>query len=169
MLQIQAYDRFVPYHWVYFKYITMKKLILMLVAFATAGYANAQTLSDANVPAAVKSALSQKYPSVKKVNWEKEGGNYEAVYTLNGTENSAVLNEKGNILETEIELKQSQLPAQALQYLSKNYPNKKISGAAKTTSADGKVLYEAQVNGKEIMFDTAGKLVKKSQEEEDED
>lgn len=101
--------------------------------------------------------------------WEKEGGNYEAVYTLNGTENSSVLNAKGDILETEIELKQSQLPAQALQYLSKNYPNKKISGAAKTTFAGGKILYEAQVNGKEIMFDTAGKLVKQSQEEEDED
>ncbi|MBF9252238.1 PepSY-like domain-containing protein [Pontibacter sp. 172403-2] len=147
----------------------MKKLFLMLIAVATAGYANAQTLSDSNVPAAAKAALSQKYPSIKSVKWEKEGGNYEAVYTLNGTENSAVLNAKGNILETEMGIKPSQLPAQARQNLSEKYPNQKITEAAKITSASGKVTYEAEVKGKDVLFDTNGNFVKQSQEEEDED
>jgi len=147
----------------------MKKLIFMLVALATTGYASAQILSEANVPAAVKSAFTQKYPSVEGVKWEKEDGNYEAVYTLKGTENSAVLNPQGNILETEAEIKQSQLPPQVLNYFSKNYPNQKILEAAKRTTASGKVIYEAAVNGKDILFDTSGKLVKQTTEEEDED
>ncbi len=37
-----------------------------------------QRVKTADVPAAVKAALQQKYPSASGVGWEREKGNYEA-------------------------------------------------------------------------------------------
>ncbi|WP_347159155.1 PepSY-like domain-containing protein [Pontibacter chitinilyticus] len=147
----------------------MKKLLLMFAALAATGYASAQTLPAAKVPATVTAAFAQKYPAVQEVKWEKENGNYEAGYTLTGTENSAVLDASGNILETETAIPQAQLPTQAQQYLAKNYAHQKITETAKITAASGKVTYEAEVNGKDVLFDSSGKFMKKSQEEDDED
>ena len=63
------------------KKIITEKLILCAVITGfvlLAAQLNAQAIKSGEVPTAVKSALSAKYPSVSKVNWENEKGNYEA-------------------------------------------------------------------------------------------
>lgn len=50
----------------------MKKLIFLLAIVATVSFANAQKISEKEVPAVVKSVLQKKYPNAKELKWEKK-------------------------------------------------------------------------------------------------
>lgn len=138
----------------------MKKLIFLLVAMAGVSFANAQKVSDKEVPVAVKSALQKKFSNAQELKWEKENGNYEAGFEVAKTDYSVLINASGNILETEIEIKMAELPANAKNYVSKNYAGQKIKELAKITDSKGVTTYEVEVNGKDLIFDNMGKFLK---------
>ena len=66
----------------------------------------------------------------------------------------------GNILETEVEINMDNLPANAKSYISKNYAGQKIKESAKITDSKGAVTYEAEVNGKDLIFDSNGNFIR---------
>jgi uncharacterized membrane protein YkoI len=138
----------------------MKKLFFLLATVASVSFANAQKVSDKDVPAMVKSALQKNYPNAKELKWEKEKGNYEVGFELAKTGYSVLIDASGNILETEIEIKMDALPANAKAYVSKNYAGQKIKEVAKITNSKGGVTYEVEVKGKDLVFDNAGKFLK---------
>lgn len=138
----------------------MKKLIFLLVAVASVSFANAQKISDKDVPSVVKSVLLKNYPNAKELKWEKEKGNYEVGFELAKTDYSVLIDASGNILETEIEIKMDALPANAKTYVSKNYAGQKIKEVAKITNSKGVVTYEVEVKGKDLIFDNSGKFLK---------
>lgn len=138
----------------------MKKLIFLLVAVAEVSFANAQKISDKDVPSVVKSVLLKNYPNAKELKWEKEKGNYEAGFEVAKTDYSVLIDASGNILETEIEIKMDALPATAKIYVSKNYAGQKIKEVAKITDSKGFTTYEVEVNGKDLIFDNSGKFLK---------
>lgn len=138
----------------------MKKLIFLLAAVASVSFANAQKVSDKDVPAMVKSALQKNYPNAKELKWEKEKGNYEVGFELAKTDYSVLIDASGNILETEIEIKMDALPANAKAYVSKNYAGQKIREVAKITNSKGVVTYEVEVKGKDLIFDNSGAFIK---------
>jgi hypothetical protein len=45
--------------------------------------------------------------------------------------------------------------------VKKNFPGAKITEAGKVTDASGKTRYEAEVKGKDLVFDEAGNFLKK--------
>ncbi|WP_461129666.1 PepSY-like domain-containing protein [Spirosoma aerophilum] len=112
------------------------------------------------VPAAAKTTVARLYPGVKAVKWEKEGGNYEAGLTHNGKELSLVIDAKGNVLETETTIRVSSLPATVRDYVTKHHAGKKIKEAAEIVDANGRKTYEAEVGGKDLMFDANGQFIK---------
>jgi hypothetical protein len=63
-------------------------LILLGILFILPSFA--QKVKSNDVPAAVKSALQQKYPDAKNVYWEKEHGNYEANWGGKSKEDNSV-------------------------------------------------------------------------------
>jgi len=138
----------------------MKKL-LSLVALATAiGFsACAQKLDASKVPASVKATFEKQYPGVS-VKWEKEDGKYEAGFKQNGNTMSALYEANGTMTESEMDIKVSDLPASVLAYVKENYKGKKIKEGAKITKSDGTVNYEAEVDGKDVIFDAKGKFLK---------
>ncbi len=138
----------------------MKKLIFLLAAVASVSFANAQKVSDKDVPAVVKSALLKNYPNAKELKWEKENSNYEAGFKVKQTDYSLLLAASGNIVETEVAIAITALPTSVNTYVAKNYPGKKIKEAAKITDAKGVITYEAEVNGKDLIFDNSGKFLK---------
>jgi len=117
--------------------------------------AQAQKINGAKVPASVKTAFQKAHPAVK-VKWEMEQANYEAGFTLNGKETSEVYAPSGMLLETESAIKSSELPATVLAKLK----GMKIAKAAKITKANGTIQYEAEVKGKDLLFDANGNTVK---------
>lgn len=142
----------------------MKKLILMTVAAMITSLTFAQKTQDKNVPVAVKSAFQKQYPDAKEVKWEKENGNYEAEFEIGETDYSVLIDASGNIIETEIEISVDALPANAKEYVSKNHVGQKIKEAAKITDAKGKVTYEAEIKGIDLLFDSNGNFIKEVKE-----
>lgn len=139
----------------------MKKIMLSgLLALGVSAAAQAQKISSEKVPAAVTKAFALRYPTVKTVEWEKEDGNYEAGFKIDGVEYSVLLDATGNITETENEIPTDKLPAACLTYLSTNHPQKKIKEAAQIIDAGSRVWYEVELEHGDLIFDADGKFVK---------
>lgn len=134
----------------------MKKIIgtLMLSACLFAASFAQKNIAD-KVPANVKAAFAKLHPAVN-AKWEKEKQNFEAAFKVNGKSTSEVYNAKGELLETETELALNNLPAEVQAKLK----GLKVKETAKITKADGSVVYEAEVKGKDLLFDAKGNAVK---------
>ena len=136
----------------------------MSALFATIGFAAcAQKLDASNVPAAVKAAFAKQYPGIT-AGWEKEDGNYEVNFKQNGNTMSALYEANGTLTEAEMDIKVSDLPATVQSYIKEHYKGKTVKEAAKITKADGTVNYEAEVSGKDVIFDAAGKFIKEAKD-----
>jgi len=138
----------------------MKKLVLMTVAAMITSLTFAQKMQEKDVPAPVKTAFQKNFPQAKVEKWEKEGGNFEAEFELNKSEQSVLFDAQGIIIETEIEIEISQLPNGVLDYVKTNYKGQSVKEAAKITDTKGTVTYEAEIKGRDLLFDSNGKFIK---------
>lgn len=121
----------------------------------------AQRVKSSDVPAGVKAALQQKYPSASGVTWEKEKGNYEANWGGASKEDNSVLFTPAAVfIEQVVAMPVAQLPAGAAVYVHAHYPGAKIAEAGKVTDAEGRTRYEAEVKGKDMLFDEKGNFIK---------
>jgi len=138
----------------------MKKILIMSALLAVVGFsAFAQKLDASKVPDAVKKSFAKKYPLVT-ANWEKEGVKFEANFKQNGNTMSALIQPNGIITETEITIKVSELPTAVLTYVKQHFRDKTIKEGAKITKLDGTVNYEAEVAGKDVLFNEKGIFLK---------
>ena len=137
----------------------MRRSVIIVVVLVLSTIAFAQKVKATKVPEIVTKSLMTKYPNAKNIKWDKEENNYEASFENNKTENSVLFNLNGKIIETEVEISTAQLPKSILSYLSKNYKDQKVKEAAKIISKKGIVTYEAEINGKDLIFDENGKLL----------
>jgi len=139
----------------------MKLLFAVVIAVAAIN-AKAQDLKTKDVPAVVKSALAKKYPEATKVSWEKEKGNYEANWGgKSGEDNSVTFTPSGNFVEIVKAISVSDLPKTVAPYVKAHYKGAKITEAGRVTDATGKTLYEAEIKGKDLIFDENGNFLKK--------
>jgi hypothetical protein len=141
----------------------MKRKLLFAVAIVAAAISvKAQDLKSANVPAAVKSELTKRYPEATKVSWEKEKGNFEANWGgKSGEDNSVVITPAGSFVEIVKAIKISDLPASVAPYVKAHYKGAKIKEAGRVTDAAGKTMFEAEIKGGDLIFDENGKFLKK--------
>ncbi len=138
----------------------MKKVLMSAVAItAITISACAQKLDASKVPAAVKASFAKQYPGAT-AKWEKEDGKFEAGFDHNGHEMSALFEANGTMTESEMEIKVSELPAAVMQYVNTHHKGETVKEAAKITKANGEVNYEAEVKGKDLIFDASGKFLK---------
>ena len=120
----------------------------------------ATRFSTTNVPPAVKAAVTRLYPTVTAIQWEQEGKNYEASLTYKGRHESVLLAANGTLLETEIRIPATQLPASVRQYVTRHYRGKAIDEAAEIHRANGQKTYEAEVAGKDLLFSDTGAFIR---------
>jgi hypothetical protein len=125
----------------------------------------AQNIQNKDIPQVVKEKFASSFTGATHVKWTKEKSDFEASFRNGKKEMSVNFNEKGNIIETEIEIKVADLPAVIKNSVSKDYPGYKITEAAKIESK-GIVTWEAEVTrGKDkmdVIYDEQG--VQKSKE-----
>lgn len=138
----------------------MKIIAILFGAVLAMSCSSAQKISEKEIPAVVKTALQKNYPNAEEVKWDKEKANYEAEFEVNETDYSVLMDASGKILETEIEIESNELPANTKAYITKNYADKKIKEAAKITDNKGTVTYEAEIKGKDVIFDSNGNFIK---------
>jgi hypothetical protein len=140
----------------------MKKTFLfpsMLIALAI--NAHAQDIKSKDVPVEVKKALAAKYPNATRVNWEKEKGNYEANWGgKSGEDTSVQFTPAGAFVEEVNVISVSQLPASVAVYVKAHYNSAKIKEAGKVIDASGRRMFEAEIKGKDLLFDESGNFIK---------
>ena len=145
----------------------MKSIVLSLVTILLSTIAFGQTSKEknthkhVNIPTEVKAAFDKQFAGISP-KWEKEGDNYEAEFESDNKETSAVFTKTGSLVETEVEIKTEELPKTAAEYVAKNHKGATIKDAAKITDAKGTITYEAEVKGKDLIFDGQGNFVKAS-------
>lgn len=153
----------------------MKKLLLLFVCMAFVMGISAMNQKDEKIPAAAKTGFATKFPDAQKVKWSVEKpGEFEAEFKQNGTQTSVLVDDKGNMLETETRIKEAELSQGVKDAIAKDFAGYKIDKIEKVTDTNGVTTFEMEaVKGKdkfEISFDSNGKLLsKESLKEEKED
>lgn len=152
----------------------MKKVLIGIgLVFASATAIACTTESKDKVPQVVKDAFAKKFPTAKKVDWEKENKNeWEAEFKLNKVEYSANFLEDGTWKETEHEIDKKEVPKNVILSLESSFPGYKIEEAEISETAEG-MVYEFEIEkGKseiEVAIDVNGKVIKKQSEENEDD
>ena len=114
--------------------------------------------SQTNVPSAVQSSFTKLFPGITVKKWDKEGSSYEANFSKDAKTMSATFDADGTWKETETDIRVAELPAPVLSYIKSNY-EAGIKEAAIIETPKGK-MYEAEVKGKDLLFDMDGKFLK---------
>ncbi|HEY2583992.1 MAG TPA: PepSY-like domain-containing protein [Mucilaginibacter sp.] len=156
----------------------MKTIIKAIIAIAMMGLisfnTNAQKTND--VPQAILTSFSYKYPQAQLKNWKEKEGAYVASFTMDNKKYRACYSKDGNWLNTEREIKHtSDLPADLRSYLkTSTYASWKIDDMKRvhTPSQDmyqvlvdnhggNSLRYEDAVSAEDrlLSFDDGGKLI----------
>ena len=145
----------------------MKTLIASIsIAFVAAGITSFTTSQTQDVPELVKTAFSKKFPSVKKVDWEKESDTeWEAEFRMNRTEYSANFSLDGRWLETEHEISKKEIPQNIKATLVSEFNDYIIEEAEVSETSSGSV-YEFELEKGEKMLEVAFNLEGKKLKEE---
>ena len=141
------------YHYSLNTFSAMQKLLLLLVLCFIGSF----TMYAQKTPsAAITSAFHQKFSNVQELEWEMEkNGEWEAEFEQGGVDMSATFSATGQWLETETEINTTDLPTPVQAALK----GKKVKEAAKILRADGSTVYEAEVKGKDLLYDAGGTLL----------
>ncbi|MEI6276024.1 MAG: PepSY-like domain-containing protein [Prolixibacteraceae bacterium] len=143
----------------------MKNLLMLFAGVLFVLGVSAQKPKE-EIPAAAKSGFSAKFPAAQKVKWSIEKpGEFEVEFTLNKVEQSCLIDAKGNLVESEIEIRENELPQAVKTTINKDFSGFKLDEIEKATDAKGVVSFEMEAaKGKdkwELSFDPNGKLLSK--------
>ena len=132
----------------------MQKMMLMLAVFLVVGFsASAQKKRP---PAAVLTTFNEKFSNVEELKWKKEkSGEWEASFEQEEVDMSANFSADGKWVETETEIKVSNLPAPVLAAVK----GKRVREAARIDRADGSTVYEAEIKRNDFLYDPNGNLI----------
>ena len=101
-------------------------------------------------------AFEKDFPKIKP-SWRKEYSgddkdklSYDADFTVNNTNMTAVYSAIGIFKVLEVEIKPADIPSKISNYFAKNYPKNKIRKAARLITNSNKITYEIGIiiNGK---------------------
>ncbi len=143
----------------------------MLVSMILAVFSFSACGQNKDVPAKVKTAFEQKFPTAQKVKWDKENETeWEAEFKMNGEEYSANFTTAGQWMETEYEIEKSAIPQAVKQTLDTKFAGYDIEEAEISETTNGRVYEFAIEKGDsemEVAISPDGKVVKKEVKKEE--
>ena len=146
------------------KIISAAIIVISIFTFASTGN---------KAPQKVKEAFSKKFPTVKKVKWEKENATeWEAEFKINKVEYSANFLEDGTWQETEHEIDEKTIPHNIKTVLTEAFPGYEIEEAEISETNNGTVYefeFEKGENNMEVVIVFDGNIIKKEHFAEGED
>lgn len=139
------------------KKLSFLAILLFAIVFSSCG-------QKKEVPQNVKSAFEKKFTNASSVKWDQEKtGEWEAEFKMNGKEYSANFDEQGKWLETEYEIKETQIPAAVKNTISKDFAGYKLKESEISETAKGKAYEFELVKDKEkveVAIAEDGKIIK---------
>ena len=142
----------------------MKKIVV-LICLLTSLLGYSQKITPEKFPGIVKQAFAKKFPSTTDVKYEMEKKDYEINFKVNGVEMSANFDATGKWLETETEIKESDLSKEISSSVVKNFAGFKISEVAKVETPNKGLIFEMDLKkdkeGYEVQFSPNGDVLKK--------
>ena len=152
----------------------MKNVILItLLSVVFTIQSCTQKSDNVKVLEKILTSFKSKFPDAIKIKWEMENETeWEADFELNGQKYSANFNSNGEWVETEFEIKPSEIPIVIRSILDQNFTDYEIEKAEISETASGKSYeFEVEVGEEEfeLAIDSKGKLTKKKKSEENEE
>jgi hypothetical protein len=145
----------------------MKKIIVLLSAcllFAFLGYA--QNIPAEKVPAPVKESFAKKFPAATSVEYKMEKSDYKVTFKDKAVGMSANFNSRGEWLETQTIMIESDLPKEVLTSVATNFVGYVITDITKINGPDNVINYEMQLKkgtvAEKIKFSPKGEILKKT-------
>jgi hypothetical protein len=142
----------------------MKHFSIMPFLFLIHSLVVGQKLDPSNVPGKVKSTFAKLFPGIQKISWEREAGDYEANFKMDGQSISALFKPDGSFIESELAIKINELPESIREYMKERYKKFPVREASRIIAASGVITYEAGIKGKDIIFDIRGSFLKEQQD-----
>jgi|GEM_PF-5287793 len=103
-------------------------------------------LGGIKVPAAAKDHFKTVHPNATAIHWSQEADKkYEVEFKEDKHEMSVTYSEKGDVLETEREITEAELPGTVLDAARKINPKAKMKEFAIITRANGTKVYEVEL------------------------
>ena len=125
-----------------------------------------QEITAEKVPAAVKEAFAKKFPAVTDVKYQMEKTDYKIAFKDKEVGMSANFNSKGEWLETETIMIESDLPKEVLTSVATNFTGFMITEITKSEGPDNVLNYEMILKkdkeGYEVKFSPKGDILKKT-------
>jgi len=137
----------------------MKRFLMLCLTVATISV-SAQKVSESKVPEVVKAVFTKGYPGTAG-KWVKEDGNYEVSFDKDTKKMTLVIAPAGSLVQTEYAITSAELPKGAVDYLAVHAKGVKLDEMAHILKPNGEIQYEAEVKGKDILFDKDGKFLSK--------
>jgi Putative beta-lactamase-inhibitor-like, PepSY-like len=139
----------------------MKNILFVIILMILSSAVFAQK----DVPQAVKTAFAQKFSNAKVGKWVKEkDGSFEAEFDVKGKDQSANFSATGEWLETETEIKKSEIPQPVLTAFYAKFGQIKIKEACKIEFSNKPMQYELEYKKGlkmiEVIYDAEGNLLK---------
>lgn len=131
--------------------------MLAIAGFLTSSYAQTLTIND--VPAAVTKTFNKTHPKVDTVQWSKTGDAFKASYMVKAKNMAVTYTALGKLKETESQISVAALPTTVLKYINENYPKDVVKWSSTVTNAKGKLIYAVKIQGKDLTFDSNGKII----------
>jgi hypothetical protein len=141
----------------------MTNILFILLTAIFLHSACSRKLKESQVPVAARTTFEKKYGGLKG-SWDKEESNYEVNFKKDGKEMSVVIDENGTIVETETDIPVADLPTTVQDYIKQHYQGMVIKEASMITKENGEVNYEAEVDDKDVVFDSNGKFIKEEKD-----
>ncbi|MCB2205527.1 PepSY-like domain-containing protein [bacterium] len=128
--------------------------------------------AQADIPPAVSKAFDVKFPGAVDLRWDKEDAKtYEAEFTMDGSEMSALFDASGTWMETETSIKTRDLPQAVHETIAKQFSGYDIEDAEQIEDAKGSISYEVELENEEhsveVVFTADGHVLKQKAEKED--
>lgn len=131
----------------------------------------AQKITSDKVPSNIRATFKQSFPEATKVKWIMEDKvNYEVEFKIHNQEQSVVYDSNGKWIESEIEIKASQLPESVMQTIKTQFKGYKIEEASQIEDTKYGKGFEVEIEKgertMEVRFSATGEILNQKTEEE---
>ena len=143
----------------------MKKIVLILMAAFLMGISisNSFAVREGKVPTCVKSTFYSQFPYAESIHWTKgKSGAYDVKFSMNENVATAMFNDKGVMLESQIVYFNDDVPPYILQEIKKN-TNVHVMRFVKTIDINRDEFFKLTLRkgkeGFEVLFDKDWKVL----------